>query len=608
MKKIILAFFISLTFLYSNTPQSIFSLINEFKSLNTQIKVLKNTKDNNSSSYKEELESLSQHKEQILIQLPSIIAKQEISKKESEAFLKQKQDLENEVKEVKANDTYAFINANINLYSFKLNEVFFKSLLELEELFKQASNSQDIQTLINASLKELEALMDFDFNLQKSKLSIEQKALVDTKEKQIQTDFQSYIEVLNYLKDNASLLSSNYVFSALNLQVFIDKINQNFNIPLINSGKILISFLVLVIFYVLALFLQRFSDFAIKRFILQEKKKQAENIFVIKGKKPVKALLFVYALSVCLSIAFYPAPVNILIANIFYIIYALLIAWFIMAMFDGYGVVLAAKFAQKSGRREVANLIIKILDFAIIIITGLFILAHLGFSISAIIAPLGIGGLAVALAAKDIIANFFASIVLAFDDSFNQGDWVEIAGIEGTIVETGLRKTTLRTFENSLIYLPNSAILNANIKNWSKRRIGRMIRMYLGVGYDSSPEQLKQCIDDLKNYLDNSPLVAHADDNALNDEDYNLQYKQKLVSINDLEGYKNACYVSLSQFADSSINIELYFYTKAIDGKNYREARQQLMLDFMRIIEKNKLSFAFPSMSVYLEKTEAKNA
>ncbi|WP_162894585.1 mechanosensitive ion channel domain-containing protein, partial [Klebsiella pneumoniae] len=130
------------------------------------------------------------------------------------------------------------------------------------------------------------------------------------------------------------------------------------------------------------------------------------------------------------------------------------------------------KLAQKSGKKEVVNLIIKILYFVIIIIALLYILAQLGFNISAIIASLGTGGLAVALAAKDIIANFFASILLLFDNSFNHGDWVEVSGIEGTVVETGLRKTTIRTFDNCLVFLPNSTIMGANIKNWSKRRMG----------------------------------------------------------------------------------------------------------------------------------------
>ena len=124
--------------------------------------------------------------------------------------------------------------------------------------------------------------------------------------------------------------------------------------------------------------------------------------------------------------------------------------------------------------------------------------------------------------------------------------------------------------------------------------------MILGVAYNAKPEQLESCVNDLREYLAQSPLVAHDDDNALN-KNYSAKYRQNLVSVNDLEGYKNACYVSLCEFADSSINIELYFYTKVISAGEFREARQKLMLDFMRILEKNGLGFAFPSLSVYVE-------
>ncbi|MBT0827006.1 mechanosensitive ion channel family protein, partial [Campylobacter lari] len=297
-----------------------------------------------------------------------------------------------------------------------------------------------------------------------------------------------------------------------------------------------------------------------------------------------------------------PAPIDIRISNILSIAYIILTAWLVINVFDSYGMMIVAKLAEKSGKREVVNLIIKILYFIIIVIAVLFVLAHLGFNISALIASLGIGGLAVALAAKDIIANFFASVLLLFDNSFNQGDWIEVSGIEGTVVETGLRKTTIRTFDNSLVFLPNSTIMGANIKNWSKRKIGRHVKLFIGVTYDAKPEQLEQCVEDIRYLLATSPLIAQVDDSALNYGGTRARYRQNLVSVNDLEGYKNSTYVAVSGFSASSIDIEVYFYTKAISGAGFREARQSILLELMKIVERNKLSFAFPSQSLYIEK------
>ncbi|EAO7108730.1 mechanosensitive ion channel family protein, partial [Campylobacter coli] len=473
-----------------------------------------------------------------------------------------------------------------------------------ERLFKNAANSESIISTVDKAMENLQNSTNIDLSIYKAKINNPSELeKISNKEEMIFNAVDAYVEILKYLRANADLLESNYIFSLLELQVWIDRINEMANIDFINTGKIVISILVLVFFMSLRRFFSNIVYFILVRLVYHNKSDadDIKVIFIDNIKKPVGFLLICYAISLCLTIATYPAPLSINLSNLFHIVYAVLIAWLILRILDGYGVVLVSKLAQKSGKKEVVNLIIKILYFVIIIIALLYILAQLGFNISAIIASLGIGGLAVALAAKDIIANFFASILLLFDNSFNQGDWVEVSGIEGTVVETGLRKTTIRTFDNCLVFLPNSTIMGANIKNWSKRRMGRHVRMYLGVGYDATPEKLEQCVKDLREFLHTSDLVAHDEDSALKYGDHTTKYRQNLVSINDLEGYKNACYVALSEFADSSINIELYFYTKEIGGKDFREARQSLMLEFMRIIEKNGLTFAFPSRSIYIE-------
>ena len=104
----------------------------------------------------------------------------------------------------------------------------------------------------------------------------------------------------------------------------------------------------------------------------------------------------------------------------------------------------------------------KYMSIIVIIIASLFILKRLGFNISALLASLGIGGLAIALATKDIIANFFTSVMLLFDNSFSQGDFVNINGIEGEVLEIGLKKKTIRTLENSLFFIPKKTVSTKN--------------------------------------------------------------------------------------------------------------------------------------------------
>lgn len=583
--------------------KSVYGLVQKYIDLNRQIKEFKSNNDENSSSYDGILSEFEKDKKSILSKMPDMIVKQQINEKAVENFLKTRQNLL-DLQKKSINKPYIYVDTTLNIIYLNIVKSFYSSLFELEKLFKNAADSESITTTVDKAMENLQAATDIDLSAYKAKINNPSELeKISNKEEIIFNAVDAYIEILKYLRANADLLESNYIFSLLELQVWIDRINETVDIGFMNTGKIVISLLVLAFFMSLRRFFSNIVYFILVRLVYRNKSDadDVKVIFIDNIKKPVGFLLVCYAISLCLTIITYPAPLSINLSNFFHIIYAVLIAWLILKILDGYGVVLVSKLAQKSGKKEVVNLVIKILYFVIFVIALLYILAQLGFNISAIVASLGIGGLAVALAAKDIIANFFASILLLFDNSFNQGDWVEVSGVEGTVVETGLRKTTIRTFDNCLVFLPNSTIMGANIKNWSKRRMGRHVKIYLGVGYDATPEKLENCVKDLKELLNTSPLVAHEDDGALKYGDHTTKYRQNLVSINDLEGYKNACYVALSEFADSSINIELYFYTKAIGAKEFREARQELMLEFMRIIEKNGLTFAFPSRSIYIE-------
>ncbi|EAK5865126.1 mechanosensitive ion channel family protein [Campylobacter jejuni] len=587
----------------SKEDEGIYALVEKYVDLNNQIKEFKKNNDENSSTFNGILSEFEKDKKTILAKIPDMIVGQKINEEAVARFLKAKEKLL-DVQKKNINKPYIYTDATLNLVYFNIVESFYSSLFEVEKLFKNTASSEDLIATVDKAMENLQNSSNVNLDSFKSKITnSEELEKITLKERYISNAVDSYSEILKYLRSNADLLESNYIFSLLELQVWIDRINEAIGVSFVNIGKIVISALVLVFFISLRRFFANIVYFFLVQFFYRNKNDvdDIKVIFIENIKKPVGFLLIVYAISLCLTIATYPAPLSVNLSNFFHIVYAVLIAWLILRMLDGYGVVLVSKLAQKSGKKEVVNLIIKILYFVIIIIALLYILAQLGFNISAIIASLGIGGLAVALAAKDIIANFFASILLLFDNSFNQGDWVEVSGIEGTVVETGLRKTTIRTFDNCLVFLPNSTIMGANIKNWSKRCMGRHVRMYLGVGYDATPEKLEQCVKDLREFLHTSDLVAHDEDSALKYGDHTTKYRQNLVSINDLEGYKNACYVALSEFADSSINIELYFYIKEIGGKDFREARQSLMLEFMRIIEKNGLTFAFPSRSIYIE-------
>jgi len=254
---------------------------------------------------------------------------------------------------------------------------------------------------------------------------------------------------------------------------------------------------------------------------------------------------------------------------------------------------------EKKIKNEVINVSIKLLNFLIWIIGVLVILHIAGVELTAVISGLGIGGLAVALASKDSLANFFGTLSILFSDVFSQGDWIEVDGKQGTVVEIGLRVTKLRTFDNALIAIPNAVLANKDVRNWNKRSLGRRIKMHVGVKYDSKRENIQNAISQIYNMLDQHPGIA-----TKNTEYSYSQTSKKarvIVSKDDEEGIKKTLLVYLDEFGDSSINILIYCFSKSVAWQEWLEVKQDVMFNIMDILEKNSLEFAFPSVSLYHE-------
>ena len=251
-------------------------------------------------------------------------------------------------------------------------------------------------------------------------------------------------------------------------------------------------------------------------------------------------------------------------------------------------------------KNDLINVGIKILNSLIMLIGFLAILFFAGVDLTAVLSGLGIGGIAVAFAAKDTISNFFGTISILISDVFSQGDWIEVNTQEGVVVEIGLRVTTLRTFDNALISIPNGTVATADVKNWSKRTLGRRIMMKVGVKYNSKAQNLKKAVSEIYHMLDKHRGIAT--ENTLY-EHQNASFA-KIVSKDDLEGVKKTLFVHVDEFGPSSINILIYCFSKTVLWGEWLEIKEDVMYKIMEILEKNELEFAFPSLSVYSEKMD----
>jgi len=212
----------------------------------------------------------------------------------------------------------------------------------------------------------------------------------------------------------------------------------------------------------------------------------------------------------------------------------------------------------------------KCLRVFIVFLAILMLVQNLGYSISGLLASLGLGGLAVALAAKDSLSNIFGSIMILLDRPFTIGDWIKAGDMEGTVEEIGFRSTRIRTFAKTMITVPNSVLMNMSIDNFSQMP-KRRIKLNVGVTYDTNPAQMRQAVEAIKTLLRQHPAI---------DQDFFL--------------------VNFTDFGSSSLDIMVYCFTTSTIWGEYLDARQDVCLKIMETLEGIGLEIAFPSQTLYM--------
>ncbi|MGB5964728.1 MAG: mechanosensitive ion channel family protein [Sulfurimonadaceae bacterium] len=277
------------------------------------------------------------------------------------------------------------------------------------------------------------------------------------------------------------------------------------------------------------------------------------------------------------------------------ITYVFLVSFFIYRLGNAIAVTKIDQLQKSQAvRNEVINLGLKMINALVATVAIIAILNFLNVNLTAVLSGLGIAGAAVAFAAKDTIANFFGSVSILLSDLFEQGDWIAIDDMEGTVVEIGLRATTIRTFDNALIAIPNFRLSENGIKNWSRRTMGRRIKMSIGVTYESDMEKIKKAIGEIKQMLLHHPDVANEKTT------YAAGKRQtKLVSDADARGVKRLTMVYMDEFASSSINILVYCFSRSVVWSEWLGVKEDVMFKIADILKANDLEFAYPTMMIH---------
>ena len=186
-------------------------------------------------------------------------------------------------------------------------------------------------------------------------------------------------------------------------------------------------------------------------------------------------------------------------------------------------------------------------------------------------AGLGLGGLAFALAAKDMCSHFFGSIMIFLDQPFQVGDWVVIGEVEGNIEDIGFRSTRIRTFYDSVITIPNGKLSGINIDNMGRRKLRRMKAFY-SLTYDTPSQKIKDFIAGIKQIIKSHPYTE-----------------------------KNNFHVVFKDYKNSSLDIMLYCFFQVPDWGVELTSQQDVHLEILQLAQKLSINFAFPTRTVHID-------
>jgi MscS family membrane protein len=221
---------------------------------------------------------------------------------------------------------------------------------------------------------------------------------------------------------------------------------------------------------------------------------------------------------------------------------------------------------------QLVPLITKILKTFVIVIGFVFVLQRMGTDIKLLLGTLSVGGLALALAAQDTIKNFFGSLMIFMDKPFQAGHWVvSTDGIDGIVEEVGFRSTRIRTFENSVITVPNGKLSDASINNYGLRSF-RRFKTHIAVTYDTPPDLLNLFIDGLREIVEKHPKTR-----------------------------KDVYHVYMNDMGSHSLNILFYIFFVTPEWAEELKYRHEIIISIMKLADELGINFAFPTQTLHME-------
>ncbi len=255
-----------------------------------------------------------------------------------------------------------------------------------------------------------------------------------------------------------------------------------------------------------------------------------------------------------------------------HVVVLIVVFWAVWRIVDVLSTVIAALrwSTDHAASRALVPLGRRLSKVAVILAAIVTLLSELGYSVASLVAGLGIGGLAVALAARSTLENLFGAFSIGADQPFREGDTIKVEDVVGTVEAVGLRSTRIRTVDRTLVSMPNGKLADMRVESYSARDRIRLACV-LGLVYGTTAAQMREVLAGLERVLRAHPKLWP--DNVV---------------------------VRFSELAASALNVEVMAWFRTTDFDEFRVIREEMLLGFLEVVERAGSSFAFPTQTVHV--------
>lgn len=290
---------------------------------------------------------------------------------------------------------------------------------------------------------------------------------------------------------------------------------------------------------------------------------------------PLGAMVYIVGFFLSISALSLSPSLDLVVLRIFQASTMTVLFWGLLRAVDVMAEVMVDVAKEKDmGVYHFIPLIKKATRVFLIVVAVILVVQNLGYSVGSLLAGMGIGGLALALAAQQSLANFFGSVSIVADRPFKVGDWIQVGDrVDGDVEEIGLRSTKVRTWAKSQLTIPNKLLADEIIENWS-RMPKRRVKQYVGVTYSTSPENMEGLVEDIR-------ALLRADEGV----------NQEFILVN------------FTDFGESALQILVYYFTSTTAWLEHMDIRQRINLKIMKAVEARGSSIAFPTRTLHIEGT-----